>query len=350
MTGKSGLSNSRGNSALAESHTTVGRAWVAQAASLLAPLVTLTVVVAVFLVYQEWSDARTPFLTSFRLTLIAKQTAIVGIGALGMTVIIIGGGIDLSAGSILALCSVSLAMSLRAGVPAPAALVITLLAGIAAGALNGALITGLRLVPFIVTLGTMVIYRGLAEWLSDQRKIQVADAPDWLSTLLSPPPPHSWQILSTGVWLVIAAAVVLALLLRRTPWGRYVSAVGDNETAARLCGIRVKHVKLSIYALGGLCLAVAGLFDFNNLNRQGSPTSGQGLELDMIAAVVIGGGSLRGGRGSVFGSLGGALAMTTLRSGCVYAEVSDPVQKMLIGGIIITAVAVDQGLRRLRGE
>lgn len=320
-----------------------------RAARALAPLATLGLVVAVFLLYQELSDARSPFLTSYRMTLIAKQSAIIGIGALGMTVIIVGGGIDLSAGAMLALCSVGMALALRDGWAPPAALAATLGLGVAAGAINGLLITRLQLTPFIVTLGTMVVYRGAAEWISRQRKIQ-ADAPAWVATLLDRPSEGSWQALPTGVWIVLAAAAATIVLLRCTVWGRYVVAVGANEAAARLCGIRVAWIKLSMYAFGGLCMGIAGLFDFANLNRQGSPTSGMNAELEMIAAVVIGGGSLRGGRGSVVGTLIGTLAMTTLRNGCYYAEVSDPAQKMIIGGIIIAAVAIDQALRRARGE
>jgi ribose/xylose/arabinose/galactoside ABC-type transport system permease subunit len=213
--------------------------------------------------------------------------------------------------------------------------------GIAAGALNGILITTLRLVPFIVTLGTMLVFRGLAEYVSVQKKIQ-APAPDWLATLLDPPSEGSFLVVPLGVWLVIVLGGLLAVVLRNTVFGRYVFAIGSNESTARLCGIHVPNVKIVVYSIGGFFMALAGILDFNDLNRQGSPTSGLGMELDIIAAVVIGGGSLRGGRGSVLGSLLGAVTMTMLRSGCVYAGVSDPIQKVVIGSIIIAAVAIDQ--------
>lgn len=312
----------------------------------LGPFVGLLLIVALFLVYQQcFAPDGSRFLTSFRLTLIAKQTAIVGMGALGMTVIIIAGGIDLSAGSTLALCAVMLAVALKQQLPAPAALALALTTGVAAGLLNGLLVTSLRLVPFIVTLGTMLVFRGLAEQISEQKKIQ-APTPDWLGTLLDSPPPESWQIVCTGVWMVLLLGAFLALGLRFSVFGRHVFAIGSNEATARLCGIQVSRVKVAVYALGGAFMALAGVLDFNDLNRQGSPTSGLGLELDMIAAVVIGGGSLNGGRGSILGSILGALTMTTLRSGCVYAGVSDPAQKIVIGSIIIAAVAVDQFLHR----
>lgn len=309
--------------------------------SLIAPFVGLLVVIGVFLLYQALFKPDVPFLSAFRMTLITKQTAIVGMGALGMTVIIISGGIDLSAGSLLALTAVVLAVALKAGVDPLLAVGLVLLVGIAAGAFNGVLITGLRLVPFIVTLGTMLAFRGLAERVSDQKKVQ-APAPDWLATLLEPPGEESWQLVCTGVWLVLVLGVILTLVLRRTVFGRYVFALGSSEATARLCGINVPAVKVAVYALGGAFMALAGILDFNNLNKQGSPTSGMGMELEMIAAVVIGGGSLSGGRGSVLGSIVGALTMTTLRNGCIYAGVSDPVQKIVIGLIIIAAVAIDQ--------
>jgi ribose transport system permease protein len=317
--------------------------------SAIAPFLGLALVVALFWLWGRIAKPDAVFLSAFRMTLIAKQTAIVGVGALGMTVIIAGGGIDLSVGSMLALTSVVLAASLRAGWTPLAALALTLAAGVLAGAVNGVLVTGLRLVPFIVTLGTMLLFRGAAEVISDQKKIPAA-APEWLATLLDPPREGGAQLVCTGVWIVIALGVVLAAVLRASVFGRHVLALGSNEAAARLCGLDIARLKIAIYALGGFFMALAGVFEFNNLNRQGNPTSGVGLELEVIAAVVIGGGSLNGGRASVLGSLVGALMMTTLRSGCVFAEVPDPVQQIVIGAIIIGAVAIDQVRQRTRSD
>jgi ribose/xylose/arabinose/galactoside ABC-type transport system permease subunit len=353
-----GTNASRGAQAMAM------RAW-----GMLAPFVGLLVVLSVIQAYHFIWKPDIPFLKAYQLQLVAKQTAIVGVGALGMTVIIISGGIDLSAGSMIALTSVFLAVLLRREVPACledyprvaaawqflyldrlpilVAVVMVLASGALAGAVNGVLITRLRLVPFIVTLGTMLVFRGCAEWLADQKKVMVVGehVPAWLTTLLSPPT-SSWQLVCTGVWIVVALGIILAAVLRYTVFGRYVFAIGSNEATARLCGVNVPGMKVAVYALGGTFMALAGIFDFNNLSSQGNPTSGEGLELDMIAAVVIGGGSLTGGRGSVLGSIVGALTMTTLRSGCVYAGLSNPVQKLLIGAIIIAAVAIDQALHR----
>lgn len=314
--------------------------------SILAPFVGLSIVVIIFLIYQAIYSPDIPFISASRLSLIAKQSTIVGMGAVGMTVIIISGGIDLSAGSLLALTSVVLAVSLKAGYNPVLCVFLVLAAGAFCGFINGVLITGLRLVPFIVTLGTMLAFRGAAEIISDEKKIAVYDAPKWLSTLLTPPAADSYQFVCTGVWIVLGLALIMAIVLRWSVFGRYVFALGSSEPTARLCGINVPKVKLGVYSLGGFFMGVAGIFSFNNLGRQGSPTTGVGLELEIIAAVVIGGGSLNGGRGSILGSLLGALTMTTLESGCSYAGVSTAIQKVLVGGIIVLAVAADQFVHR----
>ena len=337
--------------------------------SSLAPFVGLFVVVLVFQAYHYFWQPERPFLTDKRLPVIAKQTAIVGVGALGMTVIIISGGIDLSVGSMMALLSVVFALFLRdvppewmpkfsqpladAWVPfsVGTSLAIVVCAGILAGIVNGLLITRLALVPFIVTLGTMMVFRGMGEWLADQKKVVVSDdaVPVWLGELLSSPGQDDWlPWVCPAVWIVVVLGVLLALALRYTVFGRYVFAIGSNEQAARLCGIPVKRMKVSFYALGGFFMAVAGVFNFSDQSGQGNPTSGIALELDIIAAVVIGGGSLSGGRGSVLGSILGALTMTTLRSGCDYAGISVSMQKIVIGAIIVAAVAIDGWLHPKR--
>jgi ribose transport system permease protein len=309
--------------------------------SALAPFLGLLVVVAIFWTYGRFAKPDATFLSGFRLTLVAKQTAIVGMGALGMTAIVAAGGIDLAVGSLLALCAVVLAVTLNAGMAPVLAFAVTVVAGVAGGLVNGTLITGLKLVPFIATLGTMLFFRGLAEEVADSKKV-AADAPAWIATLLDPPGDGSAKVVCTGVWIVIVLGVLLAFVLRATVFGRHLFAIGSNESAARLCGVPVAATKLAVYGLGGFFTALAGVFEFANLNRQGNPESGGGLELEIIAAVVIGGGSLSGGRGSVLGSLVGALMMTTLRSGCVFAEVPDPIQKIVIGAIIVGAVAIDR--------
>ncbi|MEO6709028.1 MAG: ABC transporter permease [Planctomycetota bacterium] len=309
--------------------------------SALAPFLGLGLILLLCGLYGHFFKPDAAFFSGHRLALIAKQTAIVGMGALGMTAVVAAGGIDLSVGSMIALTSVTLAQTLAAGWSPVAALCATIAVGIAAGALNGLLVTGLRLVPFIVTLGTMLVYRGLAETIAKESKI-AASAPDWLGSLLDPPAGGSLQLVPSGVWIIVILAILLALVLRRTVFGRQVFAIGSSEPTARLCGVAVERRKIEVYALLGFFMALAGVLEFDNLNGQGSPTSGGGTELDIIAAVVIGGGSLSGGRGSVLGSLVGALMITTLGAGCAFAEISEPVQKIVTGSIIIAAVALDR--------
>ncbi|MDZ4773289.1 MAG: ABC transporter permease [Planctomycetota bacterium] len=307
----------------------------------LAPLAGLLFVVTLFTIWGAATKPQHDFLTGLRLALIAKQTAIVGVGAIGMTAVIAAGGIDLAVGSLLALCSVVLACALRAGLDPALAVIVTIAVGTLGGALNGRLVTWLRLAPFIVTLGTMLVYRGLAEQVSAQTTVH-AEAPRWITSLLDHPEVSGAPLVAWGVWVVLAAGLLFTIVMRFGVFGRHVIAIGANENAARFCGIAIHWTKIRVYALLGACAAIAGIFEFANLGGQGSPTSGNGYELEVIAAVVIGGGSLTGGRASVLGSLAGALMMTTLRSGCVFVEISDPIQKMVMGAIILAAVTIDR--------
>lgn len=279
---------------------------------------------------------------TFRST--GNQTVAVGIAAMGMTMIIISGGIDLSVGSVIALTSVMTAWCLRQGwSPWPAIATGVLLGGMC-GLFNAAMITRLKVVPFIATLGMWGIARGLAKGIAREQKI---DAPaHWLgdSVLVRTPDP-SWLIVSPGIWVMILLAVAVWLLLRYTALGRYIFAIGSNEATARLCGIKVERVKLYLYGIAGLTTGLAGVMQFCRLTV-GDPTTAMGSELDVIAAVVIGGGSLSGGEGSVFGSLIGALIMAFLRVGCDHVGVPSWVQEMIIGAVIVLAVAVDQIRRR----
>ncbi|MDA0989222.1 MAG: ABC transporter permease [Verrucomicrobia bacterium] len=278
---------------------------------------------------------------------IARQSAIVGIAALGMTMIIIAGGIDLSVGSIVALGTVVTAAMLQAG----ASPYLAALGGIAActliGVANGLLVTRLRVVPFIVTLGSLLIVRGLAKGIAHEQKI---DAPEtWLIELLAAlPQDRRWMIVPPGVWLLIVLAVGVAVLLNRTRLGRHLFAVGSSEATARLCGVNVDRVKIIVYSLGAGLAGVAGLMQFSRLTV-GDPTVAVGLELDVIAAVVIGGGSLSGGEGSVLGTLVGALIMTVIRSGCSQMGLPNWVQEIVTGGVIVLAVALDR-LRHRRSS
>lgn len=286
------------------------------------------------------------FASSTNLETIARQTAIVGTAALGMTLIIISGGIDLSVGSIIALVTVVVAALLQGGInPLLAAL-----AGVAVGALcgfvNGSVITRLKVVPFIVTLGTLLIVRGIAKGLAHEQKI---DAPlTWLKELLAAlPPGEGWRIAPWGVWIMVILALLVAGMLRYTRLGRHIFAIGSNEQTARLCGVAVDRVKVIVYSLSAALAGVAGVFQFSRLTI-GDPTVAIGVELDVIAAVVIGGGSLSGGEGSILGSIVGALIMTVIRSGCSQMGLPNWVQEIVTGAIIVLAVALDRWRHRRR--
>jgi ribose transport system permease protein len=288
------------------------------------------------------------FSSARNLETIARQTAIVGTAALGMTLVIISGGIDLSVGSVVALSTVIIAYMLQYIMPSPVLAGLTgILAGTACGLVIGLLVTRLKVVPFIVTLGMMLLVRGVAKGLASEQKI---DAPmSWLNGLLATlPPEHGWMLVSPGVWLTIVMAVLAAGLLRYTRLGRHIFAIGSNEQTARLCGVATDRVKVTVYAINGTLVGLAGLMQFSRLTV-GDPTVAMGLELDVIAAVVIGGGSLSGGEGSILGSIVGALIMTTIRSGCAQMGLPNWVQEIVTGLIIVLAVAIDRLRHRKTG-
>jgi ribose transport system permease protein len=305
-----------------------------RALELLGPFVALALVILLFAVLLPGQ-----FLSAYNLKTVATQTVIVGVCAIGMTFVIVSGGIDLSVGSAIALSSVVSAVLLKDGAGTFSAVLGGIAACAALGAINGLIVTRLRIVPFIVTLGSMGVARGLAKYLAGEQKV---DAPvHGLSAWMAKTPDPTWLVLSPGVWLLFVLAALAGLVLARTVFGVHALAVGSSEATARLCGIRVERVKLIIYALSGLCAGIAGSLQLARLTV-GDPTTALGKELDVIAAVVIGGGSLAGGSGSILGSLVGAFLMTFLANGCTLLGVPNYVQEMLVGAIIVIAVAVDQ--------
>lgn len=311
------------------------------------PFLGLIVVFFIFVIF-----APSAFYGAYNLKTIITQTVIIGIGALGMTLVIISGGIDLSVGSAIALATVTIAGVLNLGGSEPGfwvALIAALAAiGIGAfvGLLNGVLSAALRVVPFIVTLGTMQIARGVAKWWAHEQI--VITPPTWLNSLMNVDPEPAWLIFAPGVWILILLTIVLYLVLRYTVFGRYVFALGSNEKTARLCGINITLNRVIIYALCGAFVGISGIMQFANLTV-GDPTAAVGMELDIIAAVVIGGGSLQGGEGGAIGSLVGALMMAILRNGCNLVGIPNYVQNIVIGTIIISAVAIDR-LKHGKGE
>jgi ribose transport system permease protein len=301
----------------------------------LGPFVALVVLYIVFAVLVSET-----FPTASTLRTMLRQTTMVGVAALGMTIVIILGGIDLSVGSMVALTTVVIAKMLGAGWSPLAAAACGIGAAACCGFINGALITSLRVTPFIVTLGAMGIIRGAAKGLAHEQKL---DAPiTWLNDLLAELTRGSaWQIFPPGVWLVVVLSIAAAFLLRYTRFGRHVFAIGSNEQAARVCGIAINRVKIVVYTLAAALAGVAGLLQFSRLTV-GDPTVAAGLELDVIAAVVIGGGSMSGGEGSILGALVGAMLMTEIKTGCTHLGLSVWIQEIITGLIIVTAVAVDR--------
>lgn len=303
---------------------------------------------------------------------IGRQSAVYAIAGIGMTMVIAAGGIDLSVGSIIALTVVVIAWVLSLphtlvgadGVTQAGHLIdhwprllpiLALLAGLAAamlaGLLNGLLIVGLRLVPFIVTLGTMGIIRAVAKGIANERDIY-PPKDTWLVSVMGPTlvnPARRWMILPPGVWLLILAAVTAALFLRYTRWGRHIFAVGSNENTARLCGVPVNRTKIMVYTLAGFFAGLAGILQFSVLQGLGQPTAAISYELFVIAAVVIGGASLLGGEGTILGSIIGALIITILYMGGKQMDWKQWVQEAVIGGIIIAAVTLDR-MRHQRSD
>jgi ribose/xylose/arabinose/galactoside ABC-type transport system permease subunit len=286
----------------------------------------------------------TQFYAPGNLELMARQAAIVCVAAIGMTIVIAAGGIDLSVGSMIALTTVVIALALKAELSPAAAAAAGVGAAALCGLINGVLITQLKVVPFIVTLGTMLIVRGAAKGLAEERRIEAPFT--WLNDLLRTQ--SGAAILPAGIWGVIVAAIAVAAVLRYTRFGRHVFAIGSNERMARLCGVAISRTKIAVYTLSGVLTGLAGLLQFSKLSV-GDPTVGIGAELDVIAAVIIGGGSLNGGRGSVAGTFMGAAIMTIIQIGCSQKGLANWVQQIVTGVIIVAAVALDR-VRSAKGR
>lgn len=357
--------------------------------SAVGPLLALLAVYLLFagleyaMLQQSGSNRAAVFLTAENLQKIIINSSVIGVCALGMTVVIISGGIDLSVGSGVALCATALACGLKANWNPWLVMSLTLLLGATLGAINGTLVSLLRVVPFIVTLGTMTVYLGAAKMLAEKvdggQTVRPAayapsdpnfsknQVPVWLQRFTSvrdyalwpprfstagPAQPRArwdealdWGRYPVSIWFGAVIALILAGVLRFTVFGRHLFALGSNEATARLCGVNVVGTRIAVYTLSGFFVALAGLYQFSRLSS-GNPTSGSGLELRVIAAVVIGGGSLSGGRGSVMGTLAGAALMAVIASGCTQLGVSNSLQDIILGVIIVAAVALDQFRQR----
>jgi ribose transport system permease protein len=260
--------------------------------------------------------------------------------------IIVSGGIDLSVGSVVALTSVVGALGYLREESVTLAILLPLLVGAGVGMINGVVIGVFRMMPFIVTLGMMGIARGVAKWLAGSQTVNIPETAS-INSLMANTNPNQLFPLPPGVWITIGLAVLVAVIMRQTVFGRYLFAIGANEAAARLSGIRVQLQKVLIYTFAGIFFGLAGLMQLSRLT-QGDPTGALSLELDVIAAVVIGGASLNGGSGSVVGSMIGALIMAVLRSGSNQMDWPTYFQEIIIGAVIILAVGLDKLRQRGR--
>ena len=280
------------------------------------------------------------FLTGTNLASVVRQTATINIMALGMTLVIVSGGIDLSVGAILAFSGTMGTMVIVSwGVPVPIGICVGLMCGLGWGMVNGLLVTSLKIPPFIVTLGTLGVARGLTLIISNG--LPVVGLPREFSAL--------GEGSVAGIPLVLFVLAICGLLthmaLHSTKLGRYTYAIGSNPEAAVYAGIPVAKYTVVVYAISGMLTGLSGMIEASRL-MTGQPTAGQGYELQVIAAVVIGGGSLTGGEGSVVGTLIGAFIMGLLSNGSDLLGINPYLQQAIIGGIIILAVALDEARKR----
>lgn len=273
------------------------------------------------------------FLTSKNIFNVLRQFSVIAILAVGQALIIITGGIDLSVGSLVGLMGVVTALLAGTGLPAWVIFVAVILAGCIAGSINGLLVTKVRINPFIVTLGMLSIAKGVALLITGGMPISIDNSITYLG---------SGYIGAVPVPVIIMFLIVMIghIFATRTLFGRNIYAVGNNERAAKLSGIRVDRVKIMVFVIMGALCALSGMIMSGNLSTA-EPAAAEGYELDVIAAVVIGGASLAGGQGSIIGVILGAAIMGVLRNGFVLLEVSAYWQVVTIGLVIIAAVALD---------
>jgi len=264
----------------------------------------------------------------------------VGLIAIVMTFVIVTGGIDLSVGSILGMSAILLGVFWKnVGLPLELAIVLTLAVGAVAGFLNGLIITRFKFPPLIATLGTLALYRGVAEGVSEARSVR--GYPDWFYVL------GQGQFLGvpTQLWLFLAAAVIAAFVLGMTTWGRATYAIGSNETAARFSGLRVDWIKMSIYSASGFAAALAAVIFVSRVSTTRSDM-GTGIELDAITAVVLGGTSIFGGRGTIVGTVLGLILIQALKNGLSLAGVKSDGTIVLIGAVLILTILVSNFVYR----
>jgi ribose transport system permease protein len=326
--------------------------------ALLGPYLGLLVVIAFFslLLWQRGELHR--FLSLSNLRLITVHASITAAVAVGMTLIMVSGGIDLSVGYVVSLVTVTTVLAYRWADASPwtwvhdTASVWAILVGIGTGGLaglgNGLLITQLQVAPFVVTLGMMGAARGLAQYLSGGEPVAFPVTPEWVPWLGAIEPKPRWLGIGPAPWTVVLLALAAGVLLRFSVLGRYIYALGSSEPTARLCGISVERTKVIIYLLAGLITGWAGILQTGR-SGSGFYNVQAGLELEVIAAVVIGGGSLTGGEGTITGTLVGALLLQVLENGCSKLNQPREFRFIFIAAIIVGVAALNSWRqRRLR--
>ncbi|PBC00728.1 ABC transporter permease [Mesorhizobium sp. WSM3860] len=332
----------------------------ASSGSVLLTLMKLRTFIALIAVLVFFSIAAPNFLSAANLILMAKHVALNAFLAMGMTFVIITGGIDLSVGSIVGLCGMVAGYLVLNGIDLQIGYtvyfnvveiaLITLAVGILIGAVNGLLITKLNVAPFIATLGTLYVARGFALLSSDGRTFpNLVGKPELGTTGFGYLGAGKLLGLPVSIWILVVVALCAAYLARYTPLGRHIFAVGGNERAARISGVRVNMVKMFVYMFSGFCAAIVGLIISSELMAS-HPATGESFELNAIAAAVLGGTSMSGGRGTIGGTIVGAFVIGILSDGLVMMGVSSFWQMVIKGLVIIVAVVVDQAQRRLQSR
>ena len=299
--------------------------------------VLLTILVAALAVLALQSDV---FLTADNLLNQGRLMAEVGLVALPMTFVIVTGGIDLSVGSVLGLCAIVLGYGWKnLGLPLEGAIIVALATGTAAGFVNGWFITRVRVPPLIMTLATLALYRGLAEGISQAHSVR--GYPDWFFVL------GQGDVLGvpTQLWILLFALVLCAVALARTTFGRALYAIGHNEVAARFSGIPVDRYKLAIYTFSGFMAGLAGCIFVSRVSTTRSDM-GTGLELDVIAAVVLGGTSIFGGVGTIAGTAIGLVLIQLLKNGLALTGVKGDATIVVIGTVLILSILVTNFVQR----
>ncbi|MBN3856863.1 ribose ABC transporter permease [Paraburkholderia sp. Ac-20340] len=297
--------------------------------------------IALLIIAVALSIVSPNFLTLDNLLNVMRQASINALIAFGMTLVILLGGIDLSAGSVLALSSVIIATLLSSGTNAMVATIAGLAAGGLMGLANGIVISKGKVAPFIATLGSMTVLRGLALVVSNGSPISSFSS-DFFSLLGGG---YVARLVPIPVVLMLVMFGLFWVLLRKTVFGRHIYATGGNAESAKLSGVKVDRIQLWVYTISGVMSALAGVVLTSRLNSA-QPTAGTGYELDAIAAVVLGGTSLTGGRGWIFGTLVGALLIGVLNNGLNLLDVSSFYQQVIKGGVILLAVLIDRGNKK----